>query len=107
MQIRGTTYCEGSVVTLTSSILPTFRRIIDILIADVDTPLLVCEILQTEEFRAHLHAFVVRTQEPIPTTVLKQNEVADHHVLGLYKLSLFQDDIFSLYIVPKYHVVDA
>ena len=96
MQIRGTKYCEGSVVTLTSSILPTFGRIIDILIADVDTPLLVCEILQTEEFRAHLDAFVVRTQEPIPITVLKQNGLADH-VLGLYNFLKMTFPLCTLY----------
>ena len=104
--MQGTKYCEGAVVVLASNscTLPTFGRIIDIVMVDVDIPLFVCEIFETEEFVAHLHAFVVKPQKPIPTTILKQSEFADHHVLGLYKLNLCQSDTLSLYIVPKYNL---
>ena len=106
MQLQGTRYCEGSVVVLNSDIHPTFGHIIDIVIVDVDNPLFICEVLETREFISHVHAFVVKkkSQTPIPITVIKQQELADHHVLGLYKLRHFQDS-FSFYIVPKYHIL--
>ena len=69
-------YCQGAVVVLDSSscTLPTFGQTIDIVVVDVDIPLFVCEILETEEIVTHLHAFVVKTKKPIPITILKQNE---------------------------------
>lgn len=105
MQVHGTKYQEGSIVTLSSNTLPLFGRIINILVIDVDIVYFVCEMLETEEFNSHLHAFVVSTQKPIPLVVLKQNELADFHVLGLYKLSLFNEERITLYVVPKYNLV--
>ena len=102
--MQGTKYCEDSVVVLSSDVFPTFGRIVDIIVVDVDNPLFVCEVLETEEFISHVHAFVVKTQTPIPITIIKQKELSDHHVLGLYKLRLFQDS-FSFYVVPKYHIL--
>ena len=106
VQVHGTKYQEGSVVTLSSNnIFPLFGRIIDILVIDVDIVYFICEVLETDEFNAHLHAFVVSTLKPIPLIVLKQSELADFHVLGLYKLRLFDQDRTTLYVVPKYNLV--
>lgn len=69
--MQGTRYHEGSVVVLSSDILPTFGRIIDIVVVNVDNPLFVCEVFETEEFASHMHAYVVKTLIPIPITIVK------------------------------------
>ena len=45
----------------TSEVLPIFGIVIDILIT-ADQLYLVCEVLTTEEFYAHLHSFVVKKE---------------------------------------------
>ena len=57
LQVQETKYVEGSVVVLDSSevlpsVVPTFGII---LLITLDEPYLVCEVLHTEEFYAHLH----------------------------------------------------
>lgn len=102
MQLHGTKYQEGAIVTLASNTLPLFGRILDILVVDVDTVYFVCEMLETEEFCTHLHAFVVSTQKPIPLIVIKQSELVDFHVIGLYKLRLFDQERTTMYVVPNF-----
>lgn len=106
MSIHGTKYQEGSIITLASNVHPSFGRIIDILVVNVDTVYFVTEMLETEEFCTHLHAFVVSTPlKPIPLVVIQQSDLADFHVIGLYKLRLFDQERNSLYVVPKYNLV--
>lgn len=81
---------------LTVDLLPSFGLIADILVFDVDNYYLVCEVLYTECFRSHYHAYVVN-REPSPSFVfVKQSELADHSVLGFYK---------SQYVSLKYLVM--
>ena len=106
IQVQGTKYVEGSVVVLDSSeVLPTFGIIINIVLITLDEPYLVCEVLHTEEFFAHLHAFIVQRDKPIPIVFCKPDELSDHHTLGLYTLRLFQDTHVTQYIVPQYHLM--
>ena len=78
---------EGSIVVLDSSeVLPTFGIIINVLLITLDEPYLVCEVLHTEEFFAHLHAFIVQRDKPIRIAFCKPDELSDHHTLGLYTL---------------------
>ena len=63
---------------------------------DVDVCLFVCEVLTTEYFEEHLHAFKVSKESPVSLVICTHKELADYHVLSLYKHH------HSLYVVPKY-----
>ena len=95
-------YTIGSVVALSFNTLPVFRKIIKILIVNVNDPYFVCEIFHTEDIDTHLHAYIVTTQSPVTITLCKQPQLLDHHTLGLYKLCLYDDIAPTFYIVPKY-----
>ena len=83
-------------VVLSLDLLPRFGLIADILVLTVDDYFLVCEVLYTECFHSHYHAYVVN-HEPYPSFVfVKQSQLADHSVLGFYK---------SQYVSRKYHVM--
>ena len=58
IQLQGTKYIEGCVDT--SEALLIFGIDIDIILITADQPYLVCEVLTTEKFSAHLHSFVVK-----------------------------------------------
>ena len=77
IQLQGTKYIEGSVVVLdTSEILPIFGIIFNILLIKADQPYLVCEVLHTEEFSAHLHSFIVtREDKPVPIVFREPHEL--------------------------------
>ena len=97
--IKGTTYKPLNIVVVGSSLLPVFGRIISILIEQVTKCYFVCEVLTTETFNPHFHAYEVQAQEkPTPLVICTQNDFIDHHVLALYHVS-------QLELVPlKYHV---
>lgn len=81
---------------LSVDLVPTFGLICDVLVSDVNNYFIVCETLFTEYFSSHYHAYKV-TREFTPSHVfVKQGDLVDHSVLGLYK---------SQYIVLKYHVM--
>lgn len=63
---------------------------------DVDICLFVCEVLTTDSFVEHLHAFRVEREDTVSLSFVTFNELADYHVLSLYG---YQQ---GLYIVPKY-----
>ena len=71
-----------------------FGLVTDIIIFNVDDYFLVCEMLQTEYFNYHLHAYKVNHCTHPSFMFLKQTDLADHAVLGLYRN----------YVVLKYHV---
>ena len=96
MEIKGTKYSQGGVTVLEADIIPTFGLIIDLLVVDVDICLFVCEVLVVECFEEHLHAFKVFKERPASLAICKHKELADYHVLSLYKHH------HSLYVVPKY-----
>ena len=107
IQLQGTKYTKGCVVVLdTSEVQPIFGIIIDIILITADKPYLVCEVLTTEEFSAHLHSFVVkRVAKPVPIVFCQPNELSDYHTLGLYSLLLFHERTQSHYIVPQYDYI--
>jgi len=83
------------IVSLDSSeILIIFGLIIDILLIGNDDPYFVCEVMTTAEYSDHLHSFVLKGVHPTPIIFCKDQELADHHTLGPYKLQ----KIFLLYI---------
>lgn len=98
VQIKGTRYSKGSVTVIEADIIPTFGLIIDLLMVDVDVCLFVCEVLTSEYFEEHLHAFKVSKESPVSLAICRHKELADHHVLSLYKHH------HSLYVVPKYNL---
>ena len=77
---------------------PVFGQLHDILLTKVDICIFVCNILGTEGYVDHLHAFELHHEKPTPLTFCKQQDLSDYHPLGLYKL----DD--SLYVVIKYYI---
>ena len=107
IQLQGTKYIEGSVVVLdTSEILPIFGIIFNILLIKADQPYLVCEVLHTEEFSAHLHSFIItREDKPVSIVFREPHELSDYHILGLYSLRLFQETFTTHYIVPHYDYI--
>ena len=107
IQLQGTKYIEGSLVVLdTSEIVPIFGIIFNILLIKADQSYLVCEVLHTEEFSAHLHSFIVtREDKPFPIVFHEPHKLSDHHTLGLYSLRLFQETFTTHYIVPHYDYI--
>ena len=99
-QLEGVRYSTSCIVVLsTDSLNPIFGQIIDILLINIKQCLLVCEVLETEGFDEHYHAYVVTKQTPTPLTFCKQSDLSDFHTLGVYKHK------GEMFIVPKYHLL--
>ena len=100
VQIKGTKYSIGSITVIKTDVIPTFGLVVDLLVVDVDICLFVCEVLETEYFDEHLHAFKVSKElsSHVSLAICRHKELADYHVLSLYKHH------HSLYIVPKYNL---
>ena len=77
-------------------LLPTVGLILDNVVCDVDNYFIVCEVLITVCFHNHYHAYEVSHDTAPSFFCLKQSQLADHSVLGLY------NNLVSL----KYHVVE-
>ena len=97
VEICGTKYSQQDVVTLDGGLLPEFGIIHDVIISDVHEPFFVCEILTTECFYSHYHAYEVVRQSPPVFHICMQSELYDYSVLSLYK---------SQYVVLKYYLVE-
>ena len=97
IEVLGTTYKSGGIVVLSTDDdgVPTFGLISEILITDVDKYFMVCETLQTDYFCSHFHAFKISHVSHPSYAFVKQMQLSDYAVLGLYK---------SQYVVLKYHV---
>ena len=98
IEVLGTIYKPGGVVVLSVDLLPKFGYISDIIVFDVDNYSLVCEVLHTECFHKHYHAYEVSHDTAPSFVFVKQSDLADHSVLGLYKLSRF--------VSLKYHIME-
>lgn len=83
------------------SVEPLFRfgLIKDVIVLDVDDYFLVCEALETECFNSHFHAYEVSHYCPPSFDFVKQDSLADHSMLGLYKKA------GKFFVVLKYLVV--
>ena len=97
IKVRGAIYRSGAIVVLSVDFLPIFGLITDIIIIDVNNSFFVGEVLHTECFNSHYHAYKV-SRDPLPKfSFLKQSHLADHAPLGLYRKS---------YVVLKYYVAE-
>ena len=77
-------------MAISSSLLPVFGKIIDIVIVSVTDCYFVCELLITDSFNSHYHAYEVRQQrQPTHLVICKQCDLIDHHILGMYHVSTF------------------
>lgn len=100
IDIDGTKYHKEGVVVLQSHLLPLFGIIADILCRCADHYYFVCNVLRTECFSSHFHAYKVsKTKEYVLCT---HSDLVDHHVLGLYSLSSYA----TCFIPMKYHLVE-
>ena len=82
-------------MVLSVELLPVFGYIHDIAVIDVDNYFLVCEILCTKFFHRHYYAYEVSHDSTPSYVFVKQSDLADHSVLGLYK---------SKFVILKYYV---
>ena len=77
VKIGGTIYKADNVVAVSSNLLHLFGKITDIFIVDVSQCHFVSELLVTESFNSHYHAFEVKkqTQQPTQLVVYKQTDL--------------------------------
>ena len=94
----GTRYKPGGTVVLSVEEDYNFGLISDIIVFSVDDYYIVCEELNTDCFNSHLHAYEVSHDKEPSFVFVKQCDLADHSVLGLYK----KENIS--FIVCKYRV---
>ena len=99
IKVLGTTYRSGAIVVLSVDLVPTFGLISDIIIKEVNNYFIVCEILHTECFNTHYHAYEVSRDTLPKFSFVKQTHLADHSVLGMYKQSHY-------FVVLKYYIVE-
>ena len=85
IKVLGTRYSPGRVVVLSVQLVHLFGLICDVLTFDVSVYFLVCETLITECFCSHYHAYEVSYDNSPVYIFVKQSDLADHSVLGLYK----------------------
>ena len=90
VKIGGSLYKTDAIVAISSNLLPIFGQILAIVMLNVDQCYFVCEILATDSFNSHYHAYEIRKQEfPTPIIVCHQSAFIDHHVLSLDHVSSF------------------
>ena len=53
----------------------------------------VCEVLTTDRYVEHYHAFEVSREVPTPVVFCSQKDLADFHALGLFKLNMLYQSI--------------
>lgn len=88
VKIGGSVYKMDDIVAVSTNLLPVFGRILAIIMQDVTQCYFICEILITDCFNSHYHAYEVRKQKlPTPIIICHQSTFVDHHVLGLYHVS--------------------
>ena len=100
IEIDGTVYKPGSVVVLTSSLMPQFGIITDILMLNIDDYYFSCELLCTVSFNEHFHAYEVTRSSLVNLVICKQSELIDYHVLGMYAVAAKHS------VSLKYHLME-
>ena len=102
--VSGTMYRPGGVVITSSSLMPVFAEIIDILIVHVDENqlcLFICSHFTTQCFNHHFHSYELTPSKD--TILIKQNDLFDFYVLTPYKIHAHTNTVF----VPlKYHIME-
>lgn len=104
MEVNGTVYKPNGIVVLDVDLVPTFGIIVDLLVMDVDNCHLVCEILSTECFNSHFHAYEVHHVVNPHFIVSKFSKLADNYMLSAYKLSTYPH---TLFVPLKYNLLDT
>lgn len=99
MSWNGTVHKTGGAVVLETSLVPTFGKVIDLIILH-NNYYLVCEVMFTHCFNHHLHSYEVSSCQAINYVVCHPSNLPDHNVLGLYTLS------DSKFISMKYHIIE-
>ncbi len=102
-QEKGTLYKPGGVVVLHVDNVPVFGNIIDLFVLTVDDFYFVCEILHTECFNPHFHAYQVCKADKIQYHICKVSHLSDHYCLSKYQLSSYSS---SWFVSLKYYLVD-
>ena len=100
-QIKGTTYRLGAIVVTGSELMPSFAKIVDILIlrSDCTCIIFVCEAYLTDCFNSHYHSYEAVSIGEI--LFIKQKDLADYHAFHEYKIH------FSNSFIPvKYHILE-
>ena len=99
VEILGTTYKPGGIVILSADTLPTFGVISDIIIFNTTNYFLVTQVMHTVCFNSHFHGYEVEFDEQHYTFV-KQENLVDHNVLGLYKKT--DNFVVLKYAIPSH-----
>ena len=81
-----------------SDLLPLFGIITDIVVHHADHVYFVCNVLHTECFNSHFHAYEVSKTKDYDFCT--HSDLIDHHVLSLYSLSSYT----TCFIPMKYHL---
>lgn len=90
-------------VVLSMDLVPTFGVIADITVSDTDDIIIICEVLKTENFSHHLHAYKTHKQSSTEYWIGRQRDLYNHTVLAAYTC----DDQPGLFNIPlKYQLVD-
>lgn len=79
---------------------PVFGKIYDLVTVGVSEYYIVCELLVTEAFNYHLHAFEVSIPSSPNFLISKTSDLIDHNVLGIYTISGI------MYISLKYKIFE-
>ena len=96
-------YRKKDIVVLTMDLVPTFGMIVDIIVTGMDNILLICEVLQTEIFKHHVHAYKALKPSIPEYWIGRQRDLFNHTVLTAYTCA-GQPGFFS--ITLKYLLVD-
>lgn len=99
IQVDGTIYKTGGAIILETGLVPTFGKIVDLVVLH-ESYYLVCEVMFTDCFNHHFHSYEISTLQPINYVLCKPSDLPDHNVLGIYNISN------SHFISLKYHIIE-
>lgn len=100
IKVSGITYKCGQVVVVSSSLVPNFGEIEDLMIFSDNNMYIVARALSTVAFIPHFHCYEVVHPENNEYFLINPTDLSDPLPLSLY-------DLFTkLYIVLKYHIVE-
>ena len=100
--VSGTVYRPGGVVITSSTLMPVFAVIVDILIVDENQScVFICNQFTTQCFNHHFHSYELTPSAE--TIAIKQNDLFDFYVLTAYKV---QAHSHNLFVPLKYHIME-
>lgn len=93
----------NGVVVLHLDNVPVFGSIVDIIVLQEDEFHLVCEVLHTECFNSHFHAYEICNNEEPEFNVCMIHELVDHCCLSKNQLQSYPH---SWFVPLKYYIAD-